>query len=218
MNKFQLLVFDWDGTLVDSESMIVATMQAAILDLKLPPRSNKQIGELIGLGLNDVLQRLYPDLDQAHLHKLYDGYRIRFMAQGINDAPLFPGAEGTLRKLHDEGYQLAIATGKSRKGLDRSLKLYPGIGALISHSRCADETASKPDPLMLRELLDETGFESAQTLMVGDTEYDMAMAKTIGMTALGVTCGVHDPERLLKNGAVAVIETVRELPEWLMRS
>ncbi|MEK6805682.1 MAG: HAD-IIIA family hydrolase [Pseudomonadota bacterium] len=215
MKRFELLIFDWDGTLVDSESMIVATMQAAIGELNLPPRTDAQIGELIGLGLHDVLERLYPGLDQAHLHKLYDGYRIRFMSQGINDAPLFPGAEATLKKLHDEGYQLAIATGKSRRGLDRSLKLHTGIGALISHSRCADETASKPDPLMLRELLEETGFEPAQALMVGDTEYDMAMAKSIGMTALGVTCGVHDPERLLKTGAVAVIETVRELPGWL---
>lgn len=215
MKRFALLIFDWDGTLVDSESMIVATMQAAIGELNLPPRTDAQIGELIGLGLHDVLERLYPGLDQTHLHKLYDGYRIRFMSQGINDAPLFAGAEDTLKKLHDEGYQLAIATGKSRRGLDRSLKLHAGIGALISHSRCADETASKPDPMMLRELLVETGFELSQALMIGDTEYDMAMAKSIGMTALGVTCGVHDPERLLKTGAVAVIETVRELPAWL---
>ncbi len=215
MRRYELLIFDWDGTLVDSEAMIVGTMQAAIRELNLPLRSDDQIGELIGLGLTDVLLRLYPDLDQDRLHQLYDGYRIRFMSQGINDAPLFAGAEDTLKKMHDEGYQLAIATGKSRRGLDRSLKLHAGIGALISHSRCADETASKPDPLMLRELLEETGLEPKQALMIGDTEYDMAMAKSIGMTALGVTCGVHDPDRLLKTGAAAVIETVRELPAWL---
>ncbi len=215
MKSFELLIFDWDGTLVDSEAMIVATMQAAILELDLPPRSDSQIGELIGLGLHDVLLRLYPALDQANLHKLYDGYRIRFMAQGISDAPLFAGAQITLQKLRADGYQLAIATGKSRRGLDRSLQLHVEIGALISHSRCADETASKPDPQMLRELLEETGLQPGQALMIGDTEYDMAMAHSIGMRALGVTCGVHDPERLLKNGATAVIETVCDLPQWL---
>lgn len=215
MNKFQLLIFDWDGTLADSEKQIVSAMQGAIIDLKLPPRSDKEIGTLIGLGLTDVLRRLYPELDQALLMKLYDGYRHRFMAQGIQDAPLFAGAEAALRQLHEQGYRLAIATGKSRRGLDRSLELHTGVRDLISFSRTADETASKPNPLMLRELLEEAGFSVEQALMIGDTEYDMAMAKSIGMTAVGVTCGVHDPERLLKTGARAVIETVRELPSWL---
>lgn len=215
MKRFTLLIFDWDGTLVDSEAQIVGAMQAAIIDLNLPPRADKEIGTLIGLGLTDVLIRLYPELDQAMLMKLYDGYRTRFMAQGIQDAPLFPGTDDALRKLHADGYRLAIATGKSRRGLDRSLELHTGVRDLISFSRTADETASKPNPLMLRELLAETGFSAEQALMIGDTEYDMAMAKSIGMTGAGVTCGVHDPERLLKTGATAVIETVRELPGWL---
>lgn len=213
--KFKLLIFDWDGTLVDSEAQIVDAMQAAIVDLGLPPRTDKEIGTLIGLGLTDVLIRLYPEIDQAMLMKLYDGYRTRFMAKGIQDAPLFAGAEATLRHLHAEGYRLAIATGKSRRGLDRSLELHTGVRELISHSRTADETASKPDPLMLRQLLQETGFTAQQSLMIGDTEYDLAMARSIGMAAVGVACGVHEPQRLLDTGALTVLETVRELPAWL---
>lgn len=215
MKRFDLLIFDWDGTLVDSEAQIVGAMQAAIIDLKLPPRTDKAIGTLIGLGLTDVLQRLYPELDPAMLMKLYDGYRHRFMAKGIQDAPLFAGAESALRQLHGQGYRLAIATGKSRRGLDRSLELHTGIRSMVSHSRTADETASKPNPLMLRELLEETGFGVERALMIGDTEYDMAMANSIGMSAVGVTCGVHDPERLRRTGAGAVIAAVCELPTWL---
>jgi phosphoglycolate phosphatase len=120
-----------------------------------------------------------------------------------------------LQRLHGHGYRLAVATGKGRRGLDRSLAHHAGVKVLLSASRCADETASKPDPLMLRELLEIEGLQAGQALMIGDTEYDMAMARAIGMPALGVVCGVHEPERLLQSGAGALIEQVRDLPAWL---
>ncbi|MBI2383847.1 MAG: HAD-IIIA family hydrolase [Gammaproteobacteria bacterium] len=215
MIPYELLIFDWDGTLVDSEAQIVSTMQAAIADLNLPPRTGGQIKELIGLGLNDVLQRLFPEFSLEELTPLYRGYVARFVAQGVKEAPLFPGVTEALAGLQARGYRLAVATGKSRKGLDRALEHHQVLRPLFASSRCADETASKPDPLMLRELLHELEVPAERTLMVGDTEYDVHMAAAIGMPALGVACGVHEPGRLLQAGALALIETVRDLPAWL---
>ena len=213
--KYSLLIFDWDGTLADSAKIIVDTMQAAIAGLQLPPRDDQTIRELIGLGMNDVLTSLYPELELAQLQQMLAGYRSQWQAAGMQEAPLFERALDAVKQLHDEGYRIAIATGKSRRGLDRSLKHHREIHALVHNSRCADETLSKPDPLMLKQLLEEEGLAAEQALMIGDTEFDLAMARSIGMPGVGVTCGVHHPERLLKAGAVALIESVAALPGWL---
>lgn len=196
--RYRLLIFDWDGTLADSAAMIVHAMQSAIRALDLPPREDEAIRELIGLGLSEGLQKLYPELELAALLRLLDGYRARWLSAGAGEAPLFAGALEAVQGLHATGFRLAIATGKSRRGLDRSLAHHAALRPLLSLSRCADETASKPDPLMLREILLEEDLDPAQALMIGDTEYDMEMARAIGMPALGVVCGVHHPERLLK--------------------
>ena len=216
--KYKLLIFDWDGTLADSAGQIVAAMQAAITDLGLPPRSDASIRELIGLGLNDVLLRLYPELDLVELRALLDGYRSRWLSGGIGEAELFGGASEAVAALHAQGYRIAIATGKSRRGLDRSLRHHATFAGFVINSRCADETASKPDPLMLRELLADEKIEPEQALMIGDTEYDMAMACAIGMPGLGVACGVHDAGRLRRLGAAAVIGSVADLPSWIQGS
>jgi phosphoglycolate phosphatase len=216
--KYRLLIFDWDGTLADSAAQIVGAMQAAILGLGLPPREDAAIRELIGLGLNEGLQRLYPELELQALRALLDGYRAKWLAEGAGEAPLFAGALAALQELHGVGFRLAIATGKSRRGLDRSLAHHSELARLLINSRCADESASKPDPLMLRQLLDEEGIEPEQALMIGDTEYDMAMARAIGMPGLGVACGVHEAGRLLRSGAHGVIEAVAGLPGWLTAS
>ncbi|MEW6168578.1 MAG: HAD-IA family hydrolase [Pseudomonadota bacterium] len=213
--KYRLLIFDWDGTLADSAGQIVGAMQAAILGLGLPPREDAAIRELIGLGLNEGLQRLYPELELQALRALLDGYRAKWLSEGAGEAPLFAGALAALQELHGVGFRLAIATGKSRRGLDRSLAHHSELARLLINSRCADESASKPDPLMLRQLLDEEGIEPEQALMIGDTEYDMAMAAAIGMPRLGVACGVHEAGRLLRSGAHTVIEAVASLPGWL---
>lgn len=214
--RFDLLIFDWDGTLADSEAVIVGSMQGAIAALDLPPRSNQQIRELIGLGLTEALQILYPELDQQNVMRLLMGYRDRFLATGVKEAPLFAGALETLKQLHGDGYRLAVATGKSRRGLDRSLAELVELRGLLCSSRCADETASKPNPLMLRQLLECEDVPAERALMIGDTEYDVAMARAVNMPALGVACGVHDGERLLKAGALGLIDAVRHLPEWLV--
>lgn len=215
MHRVQLLIFDWDGTLADSAAQIVAAMQGAIRGLGLPAREDESIRELIGLGLNEGLQKLYPEMELDWLRRLLDGYRARWLAEGAGEAPLFAGALQSIESLHDAGFRIAIATGKSRRGLDRSLRHHHQLHSRVINSRCADETASKPDPLMLRELLREEGLSADQALMIGDTEYDAAMAQAIGMPALGVACGVHQPERILRAGARALIPGVRELPDWI---
>jgi len=215
---YELLIFDWDGTLSDSAQLIVDAMQGAIAALGLPVREDEQIRELIGLSLEDGLKHLFPALDQVALHALLAGYRRQWLSPtggGAAEAPLFAGAEAALNSLHAAGYGLAIATGKSRVGLDRSLRHHSSIKPLFWVTKTADQTASKPDPKMLREILQELDVRPERALMIGDTEYDASMAKAIGMPALGVACGVHDADRIRAAGALAVIESVADLPRWL---
>ncbi len=216
VKKAQLLIFDWDGTLSDSAAAIVETMQVAIRALSLPPRDDKTIRELIGLGMNDVLRRLFPELELDALKALLERYRAQWVTETA-EAPLFPGALEALQALHGQGYRLAVATGKSRRGLDRSLRHHAELRRLLVGSRTADETASKPDPLMLRELLEAENLKADQALMVGDTEYDMAMASAIGTPGAGVLCGVHDAARLRLFEPAVLLEDVSGLPGWLRR-
>lgn len=215
--RYDLLIFDWDGTLSDSAGHIVSSMQAAIRDIGLAPRTDTEIAQLIGLGLHEGMQLLYPDVPAEETVRLLMGYRARFVGQGDQEAPLFAGALDTLTSLAGDGHFLAVATGKSRKGLDRSLRHHRALLPLFHATRTADETANKPDPLMLRELLEELDVPVGRALMVGDTEYDAHMARAIGMPMLGVTCGVHEPQRLLDAGALALVESVAGLRSWLLR-
>jgi phosphoglycolate phosphatase len=217
MADYALLIFDWDGTLSDSAAHIVTAVQAAISAMQLPPRSDESIRELIGLGVIDAMLRLFPELDGARAMQLLNAYRQKIPVEYIREPPLFDGALETLQQLKADGYALAVATGKSRPGMRRTFQEHAGAAPLFVASRCADETASKPDPLMLREILDETGFTAAQALMIGDTEFDVAMARSLGMQALGVATGVHEPGRLLTAGAAAVVEDVRAVPAWLKK-
>jgi phosphoglycolate phosphatase len=216
---FDLLVFDWDGTLADSAAQIVEGMQQAIATLSLPARTDAQIRDLIGLGFSDAIARLYPEFAPEDVLQQLENYRRLIVAgprvHGPAEAPLFKEAEATLASLREAGYRLAVATGKSRASLERSFRHHASLRALFSSSRCADETASKPDPLMLRELLEQEDVPPGRALMIGDTEYDVAMARACGMPVLGVACGVHDAGRLAEAGAVDLIGEVRELPGWL---
>lgn len=217
---FDLLIFDWDGTLADSAAQIVAGMQRAIGQLQLPARTDQQIRELIGLGFHDAMSRLFPEFAPEDVQQALADYRRLLVGGGHADggpaeAPLFEGALPALQALHRAGYRLAVATGKSRASLRRSLVKHPEVEVLLTASRCADETAPKPDPLMLREILEQEDVAAGRALMIGDTEYDVAMARACAMPALGVSCGVHDCDRLVQAGATALIEQVRHLPEWL---
>jgi phosphoglycolate phosphatase len=212
--RFELVVFDWDGTLMDSEARIVACIQAAFQDIGRPPPSREAAGDIIGLGLDDAMARLWPEADADQRAAVAAHYRRHFLVTDETPSALFPGARAMLERLASEGYLLAVATGKSRVGLDRSLA-ETGLGDLFHATRCADETFSKPNPQMLLEIMDELGVAAARTLMVGDTEYDLQMAFNARAHALAVCHGVHAPERLRALGPLACLASLAEIPQWL---
>ena len=211
---YTLLIFDWDGTLLDSQARIVASMQAAALEAGQQALSADAVRDIIGLGLPEAIRKLIPGIADGDLQKVREGYIHHFMDQ--NDTPMqfFAGAEQGLRALKAQGYRLAVATGKSRRGLDKVLR-ETGIADLFEITRCADETASKPDPLMLNEILSETGVAQAQALMIGDTEYDLEMAQNAKIDSVGVSYGVHSVERLLACHPQKIIHQFSELTNWL---
>lgn len=210
----RLLIFDWDGTLMDSEYHIVTCMQAAIRDLRLPERNDSEIRNIIGLGLIEAVQTLYPErASVAFAHEMAEAYRRYYFDENAPQQ-LFPGAVETLEHLLAQDYRLAIATGKSRKGLNLALE-ETGLSDLFQASRCADETSSKPHPQMLSELLAELGIHKDEAIMIGDTEYDMEMAYNADTKAIAVSYGVHETERLLKYNPIGCIDDITDLPSLL---
>ena len=215
-NRFKLLVFDWDGTLMDSEARIVDCVRAAFVDMGLEVPANEQIRDIIGLGLKEAVNTLFPGADEAMSRGIVERYRHHFLVENETPSRLFEGARETLAYLETEGYLLAVATGKSRRGLNESLE-ETGLGGLFEATRCADETFSKPHPEMLLQLMDELGVVPADTLMIGDTEYDMEMAANAGTRKLGVSYGVHSAERLARHRPLGVADSVSQIP-GLLRS
>lgn len=215
--KYQLIVFDWDGTLMDSEARIVTCMQQAARDTLLPVPSNAAARDIIGLGLTEAVQRLFPDAPMRSLEALIEAYRRHWLGNDIQPAAMFEGARELIEDLHRAGHLLAVATGKSRRGLDKVLD-ESGLVALFHASRCADETFSKPHPQMLQEILIDLDTPPEAAVVVGDTEYDMQMARNAGVDALGVAHGVHATERLLANGAIACFDDLFGLAGWLLGS
>lgn len=214
MSRYQLLVFDWDGTLMDSAARIVASMQSAAVEAGFPAPSDDAVRDIIGLGLREALARLFPATDAALHETLIAAYRVQFMETCPVPAHLFAGTRATLDALRDRGFRLAIATGKGRQGLDRALR-EQNLHEYFEASRCADETRSKPHPLMLQELIAQTRVDPAATLMIGDTEYDMEMARSAGTQCVAATYGVHARERLAKHQPVAYMDAIEELIQWL---
>lgn len=212
--KFSLLVFDWDGTLMDSEARIVSCIKASITDLGLPVLDTATIRDIIGLGLREAINRLYPGSDEAIHNQLAERYRYHFLGDNHAASSLFPGVRDMLKLLHAQGYLLAVATGKGRNGLDHVLE-ETGCKDLFHASRCADETLSKPHPRMLLEIMEHLNVEAADTLMIGDTEYDMQMANKAGTAALAVSYGVHARDRLLQCGPLGCLDDISVLPMWL---
>ncbi|MGV6827545.1 MAG: HAD-IA family hydrolase [bacterium] len=212
--KYDLIVFDWDGTLMDSESRIVSCIQAAATDLGMYVPPADEAKDIIGLGLHDAIARLWNITREKDVNAIAERYRVHFLGDELVHSEFFEGVEEALENLASQEYFLAVATGKSRRGLKKELER-TGIGGIFHTTRCADESRSKPHPQMMLDILDFLGMEPEQTLVVGDTEYDMAMAVNAGATAIGVSCGVHTPERLLDNGAVECLDHVSQLPAWL---
>ncbi|MFZ5593673.1 MAG: HAD-IIIA family hydrolase [Pseudomonadota bacterium] len=216
MTGFKLLVFDWDGTLMDSAARIVACFNAAIVDAGLEPLPDASIRNIIGLGLREALDALAPGADIVLREHLVDRYRHHFLYTDQTPSPLFPGADAMVRELGEQGYLLAVATGKGRQGLNRVLE-ETGCKGLFHATRCADETFSKPHPQMLLELMSELCVDPGETLMIGDTEYDVQMAKNAGTAALGVSYGAHERDRLLKCEPLACLDSLAALRGWLSR-
>lgn len=213
-NRIKLLVFDWDGTLADSEHFIVAAMQAAITEQRLAPRSPDEIRSIIGLGLMEAVAVLFPGVSEIELQLLTDSYRQYYSANARGKTTLFPEVIETLSRLQQQDYKLAIATGKSRKGLDNSLR-ETGIGDFFQVTRCADETFSKPNPQMLIDIMNELVVTPENTLMIGDSEFDLLMAKNANVAPVAVTYGTQTREQLLKHAPLACLDRLDELPVWL---
>lgn len=214
MKQKTLYIFDWDGTVMDSAAHIVSSLlwAAEKHQVKTTPEAAKNI---IGLGLPEAMQTLFPnDAD------LWDDIRQSYATHYVETSQqtkLFDGMRELLTKLHAQGKQLAVATGKSRKGLDRVLD-ESGLRPLFTATRGADETKSKPDPLMLEEILVQTGVDVTDAVMIGDTSYDMEMARNINMDRIAVTYGVHSPEVLEKYELTAIVNHVDELEEYLVQT
>ncbi len=210
---FSLLVFDWDGTLMDSVGTIVACTQATIRELDLPLPEEVVIRATIGLGLRETIDRLRPGCDEALYQRIVAGYREHWHGT-YRDLPLlFPEVPRLLDDLAGDGYLLAVATGKSRRGLEHALAS-TGLAARFHATRTADEAPSKPHPQMLWDLLEELGARPEETLMVGDTTHDLEMARSAGVAAVGVASGTQPREELLRLGPLACFERVAELAAW----
>lgn len=209
----RLIIFDWDGTLMDSETQIVLSLHSAIADLDLEPRTIAQCRDIIGLGLREAIDRLYPGRDDAFLEQFVDRYR-HYWFGSTPGSELFPGARETLTLLKEAGFLLAVATGKGRPGLQQVLE-ETGLEGLFSASRCSDETRSKPHPQMLNEILEELQVAPRHTLMIGDTEYDMEMANAAGVGAVAVSYGVHSRDRLMEHRPLTCLDSISELVDCL---
>lgn len=210
-----MIIFDWDGTLCDSVEHIVTAMTSAAVSLDIEAPSAAQVRDIVGLGLPQAVAQLFPHEAERERVAMAAAYAEHFVAAETGDGAgpkLFPGVLETLHALRERGLELAVATGKSRRGLDRVLARL-ALSDFFDASRCADETRSKPDPLMVQELMGERGMRASQVVMVGDSEYDLEMASRAGVRSVGVSFGVHSPKRLAQHGPIAIIDTLPQLLE-----
>jgi phosphoglycolate phosphatase len=212
--KYRLIVFDWDGTLIDSHAAIVECMQEASRECGLPIPERERASHVIGLGLHDAMRIVAPELPAHRYPEFIDAYRRHFRAREDTMQP-FPGMRELIGRLGEEKRTLAIATGKSRRGLDRALGA-TGLHSHFSASRCADETQPKPHPAMLLELMEELSYSRPEVLMVGDTSHDLQMAAAAGVHAVAVTYGAHPREGLLACRPRGCVASVEELRAWLI--
>lgn len=211
--RYRMIVFDWDGTLLDSAATIVDSIQSACRDLDLLPPSDQQARHVIGLGLGDALRHAVPALPESQYSNMVERYRHHYLSRD-HELHLFPGVVAMLQELADAGHLLTVATGKSRIGLARALQT-SGLTPVFHASRCADECFSKPHPQMLNELLDEFSLAPADALMIGDTTHDLLMAANAGVDAVGVSYGAHTQDALHELAPKVVVHDVATLSEWL---
>jgi phosphoglycolate phosphatase len=213
--RYGLIVFDWDGTLIDSAGAIAECIQEAAREMGLAVPERERARHVIGLGLHASLRFAVPDLPESRAMEFVACYRRHFLAKEAS-MQLFPGITGLLDALRVRGHVLAVATGKSRRGLERALEA-SGLRPYFAATRCADETTPKPDPAMLRELLQALGEVPERSLMIGDTSHDLQMASAAGVDAVAVGYGAHSAPSLRALQPRACLESVAELAQWLTR-
>ena len=211
-DSIECIVFDWDGTLMDSEAQIVHCLHAAIADLGLEPMDDATVRDIIGLGLKEAIDTLVPGRDDGFHRAFVEAYREHWFAHDGSD--LFEGARDVLQLLRSNDIRLGIATGKARRGLVRVLG-ETGLETYFDATRCSDETTSKPHPQMLLEVMQELSVVPQQTVMVSDTEYDMEMATNAGAAKIAVRSGVHTEERLKRHKPLVCLDSVTDMPAWM---
>lgn len=209
-NSVSLVIFDWDGTVMDSVGRIVSSMRAAALKSELTVPTEFAVKQIIGLSLDPAFDMLFPGVEEAKRQQLFAHYRDHYVLHDTTPTPLFFGVEQVLQQLKDNNIKLAVATGKQRRGLARMFA-ETGLQKYFDISRCADEAQSKPHPDMLQQILRELDMAPEQAVMVGDTSHDMKMAQAINMPRVGVTHGVHGREVLSQYSPKAIIDTIPEL-------
>ena len=212
--RYDLIAFDWDGTLFDSTALIASCIQRAVADVGGTVPTRTQASYVIGMGLMQALAHAAPDVPPELYPRLNERYRHHYLASQ-NELSLFEGVLPLLQALKDRQHPLAVATGKSRRGLNEVLRTQELVGVFDS-SRTADETAGKPDPLMLMELMGELGVEPERTLMIGDTTHDLQMALNAGCASVGVSYGAHEPDAFHELRPLTTVHSVRELHDWLL--
>jgi phosphoglycolate phosphatase len=213
--RFDLIVFDWDGTLFDSTALIVRCIQNACRDIGVGAPSDADAAYVIGLGLQDALRHAVPDLPAERYPELGLRYRHHYFASQ-HELSMFPGTLEMLQALKARRHRLAVATGKGRRGLDEALA-HAQLQGLFDGTRTADETASKPDPRMLNELMREFGTEPERTLMIGDTTHDLQLARNAGTPRVAVSYGAHDHAAFGGFEPLAIAHSTRELHDWLLQ-
>jgi phosphoglycolate phosphatase len=214
--EYKLLIFDWDGTLADSIGRIVTAMQVAAQRSGRPERNAPAVKGIIGLGLPEAILTLYPDMTAEQVIAFRQHYADVYIAMDAEPSPLFAGVKESLEAFREQGYRLAVATGKARRGLDRVLGAH-GWEDFFDITRAADETASKPDPLMLNQILAHCDVRPDQALMVGDASFDLLMARNAGIDSVAVGYGAQSMERLLTFEPRLAIGSFPELRAWLER-
>ena len=214
--QFDLLVFDWDGTLFDSTALITRCIQAACVDVGVAMPTDEQASYVIGMGLVEALQHAAPGLPRERYPELGARYRHHYVARQ-HEIMFFDGTLAMLEALKTRGHLLAVATGKSRRGLDDALNT-SALRGIFDATRTADETASKPDPRMLHELMNDLVVAPARTLMIGDTTHDLQLALNAGVASIGVSYGAHDHESFEAFPTRHVAHSMADLHDWLVRN
>lgn len=212
--QYDLIIFDWDGTLMDSAAKIVRCFQAAAREVGVPIPADDAVRNIIGLGLREAMDMVLPGTGDATRNLVAESYRRHFLHLDPTEATLFPGVTEGLARLGEAGYRLAIATGKARRGLDRVLR-DTATSHYFCSTRCADEAFSKPHPQMLHDILDFTGVSAERAVMIGDTTYDLQMAASAAMGSVAVSYGAHERERLLAHRPLACLDSFAEVCRWL---